>query len=38
MNMKKQGNMTPPKVYNSLRTESKDIKMIELPKKQKYSS
>jgi hypothetical protein len=26
--VKKQGNMTPPKVHNSLITESKDTKMV----------
>jgi hypothetical protein len=30
--MKKQGNGTPPKVYNSLITESKDTEMVKMPK------
>jgi hypothetical protein len=32
--MKKQGNGTPPKVYNSLITESKDTEMVKMPDKE----
>jgi hypothetical protein len=33
-NMKKQGNITPPRVYNSPIAESKDIVMVEMPDKE----
>jgi hypothetical protein len=37
-NMKKQGNMTPPKAHNSSKTESKDIEMVEVPPDKEFKS